>query len=163
MVAKVKKVNKTNSKKTNVKSKWFKIGIPVAVALIFAGFGIYMLRSSSADAGPLNQISSIAGHSCITSSKYPATLRQGSTGECVKALQIGLNNWASLRSLFSSGRIPYTALKVDGIFGSQTTVAVRDFQASHGLGIDGIVGQNTWDAFLRDCSVTKTCNFTGTK
>lgn len=43
-----------------------------------------------------------------------------------------------------AGAIP--PLKVDGIFGSKTSQAVRDFQEAHGLDDDGIVGPLTWAA-----------------
>ena len=53
------------------------------------------------------------------------TLKLGSRGNEVKALQEKLN------------------LKADGIFGSITEEAVKDFQRSNGLEVDGIVGANT--------------------
>lgn len=37
---------------------------------------------------------------------------------------------------------------VDGKFGKKTQEAVEDFQASHGLEVDGVVGLNTWMAIL---------------
>jgi peptidoglycan hydrolase-like protein with peptidoglycan-binding domain len=37
----------------------------------------------------------------------------------------------------------------DGIFGLQTTAAVKGFQSSHGLAPDGIVGPLTWAALDR--------------
>lgn len=52
-------------------------------------------------------------------------LKLGSIGNEVKALQEKLN------------------LKADGIFGPITKEAVKDFQRSNGLEVDGIVGANT--------------------
>lgn len=52
-------------------------------------------------------------------------LKLGSKGNEVKALQEKLN------------------LKADGIFGPLTEEAVKDFQRSKGLEVDGIVGNNT--------------------
>jgi peptidoglycan hydrolase-like protein with peptidoglycan-binding domain len=37
---------------------------------------------------------------------------------------------------------------VDGIFGARTEAAVRAFQASHGLAVDGVVGRQTWQAVI---------------
>jgi peptidoglycan hydrolase-like protein with peptidoglycan-binding domain len=33
---------------------------------------------------------------------------------------------------------------LDGIFGSKTNSAVRNYQSSRGLSVDGIIGCNTW-------------------
>lgn len=63
------------------------------------------------------------------------TLRNGSTGQAVEALQTGLN---------AQGR--YGDLEVDGIFGRDTLSAVRAFQHDNGLSPDGIVGPLTWAA-----------------
>jgi peptidoglycan hydrolase-like protein with peptidoglycan-binding domain len=57
-------------------------------------------------------------------------LAQGTSGICVIKLQQLLNT-------FGAG------LTVDGDFGPATTTAVRNFQSSHGLTADGIVGRNT--------------------
>lgn len=56
------------------------------------------------------------------------TIRQGSRGEHVRALQ---------RSL---------AIPVSGSFDVFTGAAVRDFQRAMGLAVDGVVGRDTWTA-----------------
>ena len=63
-------------------------------------------------------------------------LRRGNRGPDVKRLQELLN--AKLR--------PPPGLQVDGDFGPATETAVRNFQAQARLGVDGIVGPNTWAA-----------------
>lgn len=42
----------------------------------------------------------------------------------------------------------YTAGKVDGIFGTRTLAAVRQYQEANGLTVDGVVGKNTWKKLL---------------
>lgn len=54
------------------------------------------------------------------------TLKKGSRGESVKKLQTALH------------------IQPDGIFGSITEEAVKDFQKANGLVVDGIVGPKTW-------------------
>lgn len=56
------------------------------------------------------------------------TIKKGSRGSEVTTLQKKLN------------------LIADGIFGPITDEAVRDFQRSHNLTVDGIVGDKTWNA-----------------
>lgn len=61
------------------------------------------------------------------------TIKSGSRGSDVSDLQSTLN---------SKGY----SLSVDGIFGSKTAAAVRDYQSKNGLSVDGIVGNNTWNS-----------------
>ena len=47
-------------------------------------------------------------------------------------------------------------LDVDGIFGDNTLAAVNDFQKKYGLAVDGIVGQDTWQALAGPTQTTST-------
>ena len=60
-----------------------------------------------------------------------AAIRKGDSGSKVKEIQRKLNEYG-----FSVGN-------VDGIFGSKTLQAVKNFQKSRGLVVDGIVGNAT--------------------
>lgn len=64
------------------------------------------------------------------------TLKSGSKGENVKALQILLN-----------GR-DYSCGTADGDFGAKTLTAVKKFQKAEKLIQDGVVGAKTWSALL---------------
>jgi peptidoglycan hydrolase-like protein with peptidoglycan-binding domain len=64
-----------------------------------------------------------------------STVRQGSSGPAVQALQVQLNKHGS-------------SLSTDGDFGPATNSAVRSFQSSHGLTVDGVVGPATWQNLL---------------
>ncbi len=67
---------------------------------------------------------------------YP--LQNGSSGNYVTVLQVMLNRIAK-----NYPAIP-RIYPVDGIFGAQTEVAVKNFQSIFNLTSDGIVGQATW-------------------
>ena len=58
----------------------------------------------------------------------------GSSGEDVKNLQIRLNQTGNYN------------LEEDGIYGSNTQAAVKDYQQKNGLATDGIVGNQTWSS-----------------
>ena len=68
------------------------------------------------------------------------TLRKGSKGDEVIKLQRLLG---------------FDEKDVDGIFGNYTDKAVREFQASHDLVADGIVGPKTWEALASDIVLGK--------
>jgi cell wall-associated NlpC family hydrolase len=69
----------------------------------------------------------------LRSSSCPANIQQGATGSCVTSLQNLLNSKGA-------------SLSVDGDFGPATFSAVKNFQSSRGLEVDGIVGPNTKNA-----------------
>jgi hypothetical protein len=66
---------------------------------------------------------------------FPGTVRMGDRGPAVKGWQTQLV------------RRGYT-LAIDGVFGERTNHVVRDWQAKHGLEIDGIAGPRTWGSLI---------------
>jgi peptidoglycan hydrolase-like protein with peptidoglycan-binding domain len=82
-----------------------------------------------------------------------ATFSQGSSGQCVKNIQMILNG---MKDYSASLPWPFTPiggsyLTVDGSFGPKTKAQVMDFQLAldqvpvlAGMKVDGIVGPQTW-------------------
>lgn len=85
--------------------------------------------------GAKEQTADNAQKSSTTSEKFTSInipiLRKGSRREGVSSLQLLLNAKGA-------------SLTVDGSFGSATDKALREFQESRGLDIDGICGPATW-------------------
>lgn len=71
---------------------------------------------------------------CVCALPVAAALREGSRGSEVKTVQQKLKAWG------------YYSGEVDGIFGPQTTAAVKSFQRKNGLAVDGVVGRETYAA-----------------
>lgn len=65
------------------------------------------------------------------------TLRVGSKGTQVKVLQWLLNHTTD-----------FTCGTIDGIYGTKTLAAVRQYQEANGLDVDGVVGKKTWTKLL---------------
>lgn len=61
-------------------------------------------------------------------------IKEGSRGTRVRSLQSQLHG------------LGYDPGRIDSQFGPKTAAAVRQFQAAHGLVVDGIVGPKTWAA-----------------
>ena len=74
------------------------------------------------------------------------TLKLGSEGPDVKRLQQRLKN------------LGYYTGSVDGDFGAGTETAVRDFQAAHGLGVDGKAGKRTQEVLYGNSAKKKTAS-----
>ncbi len=73
---------------------------------------------------------------------YAELLREGDTGIGVATLQ----HYLLVLATFDN-TLPM--VEETGIFGPETTAAVRAFQAQQGLAVDGIVGRQTWNALTR--------------
>lgn len=69
-----------------------------------------------------------------SSTKSSGTLKKGSKGDNVKALQNALNS------------LGYGNLAVDGVMGNQTVNALKKFQQDSGLSADGVFGSKTQSA-----------------
>ena len=65
-------------------------------------------------------------------------LARGATGAAVTALQNGLKKFSAAPG------DPTDPGLADGHFGPKTESAVRAYQTGHGVGVDGIVGDQTW-------------------
>ncbi|MBN8210704.1 peptidoglycan-binding protein [Bacillus sp. NTK071] len=83
-------------------------------------------------------VSALTGSTSSKSSSYTSTnsgtVRYGDRGQSVTNLQSQLK---------SKGYYNYS---VDGVFGSITQQAVRNFQSANGLSVDGVAGPNTFGA-----------------
>jgi len=66
---------------------------------------------------------------------WPTVQQSSSVVKEAYAMQYLINYWG------------YNTVTADGIFGSGTLTAVKNFQSKKGLTADGIVGTNTWVAF----------------
>jgi peptidoglycan hydrolase-like protein with peptidoglycan-binding domain len=69
--------------------------------------------------------------------QYPELLQRGSVGLGVRTLQFFLRY---LSDFYPS--IP--AVSIDGVFGESTEQAVKAFQLTFGLPVDGVVGEQSW-------------------
>lgn len=74
---------------------------------------------------------SVSGRPACSSGGYPV-LRRGSISNYVCIAQDDLNT------------LGFKTNGLDGIFGTTTESAVRSYQSSRGLVVDGIIGCNTW-------------------
>lgn len=85
----------------------------------------------------------------ISEAQVPFTtqLREGSQGIGVRTIQYYLN----ILAYFNSNLLP---IPLDGVFGAETTAAVRQFQQYYGLPVTGVVNTATWNVLNRIYSET---------
>lgn len=77
------------------------------------------------------------GNPACSTGGYPQ-IQMGSRGAYVMIAQDDLNT------------LGYKTGGLDGIFGSNTQTAVRNYQQNKGLAVDGIIGCNTWRSLQED-------------
>jgi peptidoglycan hydrolase-like protein with peptidoglycan-binding domain len=73
-------------------------------------------------------------------------LSEGSTGDVVRRLQTVLTN--------GPGQTGTPPPGIDGVFGPRTRASVEAFQHWGGVGVDGVVGDQTWAVSLHAASAT---------
>lgn len=97
-----------------------------------AEHGVARLQEAAGNDAVSGMLHRFHGPGPGTAATGAATVRRGSRGASVEALQTSLN---------AAGFGP---LKVDGIFGPRTQKSVRRFQGANRLVPDGVVGKKTW-------------------
>lgn len=97
--------------------------------LLVLSVGTYYIYTENMNLNSNNYMSDVEGTTYTYSA--PRVVSWGSTGQDVKDVQWTLLKWG------------YYSGAVDGIYGSQTYNAIRDFQRKNGLGVDGVVGPET--------------------
>ena len=69
----------------------------------------------------------------------PILLKRGMSGNDVRAAMLLMKD---------KGYYPYTIPATDKLFGPKMDAGVRKMQAEHNLGVDGIIGKNSWTYLL---------------
>lgn len=120
---------KKSKQPRNVFQKYQNAVLAIVVAFSVGGIGTYYLGQNYA----------LTNYGC--NAKSLPTLREGSTGACVKYLQSVLNQNRVSHGFKSD---PYYPLATDGLFYNKTYQDVRAFQKYVHTTVDGVVGPTTW-------------------
>lgn len=121
-----------------------------SVDLAQAGYTPYRILTNYY--GPNLEIVQNAPVGSIEDSSPEVPLRLGSFGAQVRTLQIRLNRISD--NYPNIPKIP----SINGIYGIETENAVRGFQETFGLTVDGVVGKATWYAVQRIYIAVKRLN-----
>lgn len=111
---------------------------------IIAGVAAALMALSLATVGAASAATATVTPSIPSSCSFSSTppeISEGSSGSAVQLAQVCLN-----LSLDDDG------LTVDGQFGPLTSAAVFEFQRCKGIGVDGIVGPQTWGALKAEAN-----------
>jgi hypothetical protein len=133
-----KKKFSSSNVRSLLKNKWVLFGAAIGLA------GIITIS-----------ILTFAGSCTFTNSKGCPTVRKGSRGEAVRVLQRRL----IAQCYYTDAK--NNKLAVDGVFGTDTLKAVKEFQTNNkGYGINqvtGIVGPQTWGMLAEPTKKNKNC------
>jgi rhodanese-related sulfurtransferase len=119
-----KKINQLQQKSQS-QPRWV---LAVLFALVVGAFGGHYLFPAEA--------ASPAGYAYGCNPHALPVLREGATGGCVELAQAYLRDHG------------YTNVAIDGDFGIITYNAVRSFQKSQHISIDGAIGPVTWSRLM---------------
>lgn len=120
-------------------------GLTLAVAAVLPLYGPTAVQAAPSAVTAV----AVCGHT----SAQP-TLQRGSTGDSTSEAQCRLN--------LATKPSRYTPIAADGTYGAATEARVRDFQRCAGLGVDGVLGPNTWAALNSWADQPRTCADRGT-
>lgn len=112
--------------------------IAVGVATAFLVLNLGVAAAGTASAAPIDHAGTVKPADVCNFTTARPTVSQGSSGVAVKQLQCYLN--------LSLDDDP---LAIDGSFGPLTNAAVFEFQRCDRIGVDGIVGPQTWGELKR--------------
>lgn len=120
----------------------------IGIMLVVSAFSAVAIASAS-------EVSAKPSYNCPANFRERPMLQRGSRGGCVKQLQYELN---MVRNRTPGTPGYFEELVVDGIYGEKTEKAVKKFQRTHTvringrdqkLRVDGIVGPKTWKAIYQ--------------
>jgi len=108
----------------------------------------FSIQATRAGTGGLNVYVGLLGYDPLHSAPEKSlSLTATEPGTTAPLLSLGANG-DSVRTVQTLLNHQGANLDEDGDFGAQTEQAVRTFQQSKGLGVDGIVGPQTWSALF---------------
>lgn len=104
----------------------------------------FVAPSAFADPAPSTHKATVTSVTKLSQQSWP-TLKRGSQGTDVRALQYMLRQFSDATQ----------NLAADGVFGANTQKAVRLYQESRGVEVDGVVGPLTWAKLVNEFPARK--------
>lgn len=105
------------------------------------GFGLPDYASKATEAEPVTPAPTPAPEKKeVTVNVELRMLKRGMNGNDVRAAMLLMKD---------KGYYPYTIPATDKLFGAKMEAGVRKMQAEHNLGVDGMIGHNSWTYLLK--------------